>query len=235
MVIQEMSAPNLPEVVNRILVNEFTEEMAEEFYRKAWMFSQNNPDAFILIEIDSYGGDAYALIKMIETMNSIPNPFITYCKGKAMSCGAILLSYGDIRFCGHFSRVMIHKVSAGFPSFGDCDDDVEMATETARINDLLLGLLAKSCGLTLEELHLKIRETTSGKEIWLSAEEAEAFGLVDKIGVPEVKEEPQWAIDLHDIKYKRESLIPKDAKPGKKKTTKRVKKKITKKRRKFTR
>ena len=53
------------------------------------------------------------LASMIETMDEVPNPIITVAHGMAMSCGAVLLSHGDIRFVGKNSRIMVHEVSGG--------------------------------------------------------------------------------------------------------------------------
>ncbi len=84
---------------DEIWVIEFTAESAQEFREKLLEQSKDNPNRPIIVYIDSYGGQVDALAKMISTMDEIPNPIITACVGKAMSCGAILLSHGDIRFC----------------------------------------------------------------------------------------------------------------------------------------
>src|ERR1700693_3667985 len=112
---------------DEILVNDFTEDSAQEFRDKLLEAAKDDPMKPIVVYIDSYGGEVDALAKMIETMDEVSNPVITVAMGKAMSCGAMLLSHGDIRFCGKHSRVMIHEVSIG--TGGDVHDVESTAKE----------------------------------------------------------------------------------------------------------
>ena len=89
---------------DEIWVIEFNEESAQDFRTSILKKSKENSHAPIIIYIDSYGGYVDSLAKMIATMDEIPNPKVTVCMGKAMSCGAILLSHGDLRFCDQHSR-----------------------------------------------------------------------------------------------------------------------------------
>lgn len=169
-----------------IWVNEFTEKSALKFREQVLDFASKDDDRPVIIRIDSYGGYVDSLASMIETIDSIPNPIITSCEGKAMSCGAILLSHGDYRFCGKHSRILIHEVSAG--SIGDVHDMYNDATEVKRLNTYFLGLLAKNCGRKggYTALRKEIKEH-DGRDIYLDAHKALDFGIVDEIGVPTVK------------------------------------------------
>jgi len=105
--------------------------------------------------------------------------------GKAMSCGAILLSHGHLRYCAPNSRVMVHEVSSG--TGGDVHDMYNDATEAKRLNKHFLGLLAHNCNLKggFEGLrkHIKQRD---GREVWMSPSEAHKFGIVDEVGTPSI-------------------------------------------------
>ena len=69
----------------------------------------------IPVVIDSYGGQVYSLMSMIAAIESAELPVATIVEGKAMSCGAVLLSFGEqgMRFADPHATVMIHDVSSG--------------------------------------------------------------------------------------------------------------------------
>lgn len=167
-----------------IWVTKFDEEHAQKFRQQVLDAASGDPSRPIVIYIDSYGGYVDALAKMIETLDEIPNPIVTCCMGKAMSCGAMLLSHGDVRFLGKHSRVMVHEVSSG--TIGNVQDMKDDVKETVRLNEYFMGLLAKNCGFAnYEELRAVIKEQ-DGRERYLVGNEALAFGIVDAIGLPKV-------------------------------------------------
>lgn len=177
-----------------IWVNEFNEKSAQKFREQVIAMSERGgPQLIIPVFIDSYGGYVDSLAKMIETMDSVPNRFATVVSGKAMSCGAILLSHGDVRYCGPYSRVMIHNIHGG--TWGDAYDKEQNAKETMRMQRQFMGLLAENCGLTYEKLAAKIKSSISSKEIWLDAKEAFDFGIVDHVDTPTFTPVIQMAVD----------------------------------------
>lgn len=167
-----------------VTVNKFTEEAANKFAKDvadAASLDTNHP---ITINIDSYGGQVYSLINMIETMRSVPNPFITVCKGKAMSCGALLLAMGDQRFCGKDSSVMIHEVSSGV--IGNVDDMKVETKEVERLNIQMMTLLAEKMNMTFQKLKDLIN-VDGRRELYLTAEDAKKYGLVHAVGLPLIR------------------------------------------------
>lgn len=192
---------------NEIWVNEFTEKSAQEFREQVLERSDPEGRMVIPIYIDSYGGYVDSLAKMIETMDEVNNRFITVCMGKAMSCGAILLSHGDLRFCGKFSRIMVHNVSSA--SWGDAYSMKAGSDEALRLNKIFMGFLAKNCGMTYDQLQIHIKAATDSKEIWMSPEDALKFGLVNRIGTPELAPIIQWVCETVPHKNKMNLKEPK--------------------------
>ncbi len=188
-----------------IWVNSFTEQSALKFRNQVLKWADKGEGVVIPVFIDSYGGQVDSLANMIETMDSVPNMFVTICMGKAMSCGAIMLSHGDIRWCGARSRVMVHNVSS--VSWGDAFQLQSGAEEAMRLNQIFLGLLAENCGITYEDLQEILKETTCGKELWLSANEAYQFGLIDHVGIPQINHSLKPHIDFS---VEKERLTDKD-------------------------
>lgn len=213
-----------------IWVHDFTEKAAQRFRARVLKIAENDPNQLIPVYIDSYGGYVDALATMIETMNEVDNRFITICSGKAMSCGAILFSHGDIRYVGDYSRIMIHNVSK--MSWGDCYSLKAASDEAMRLNNVFMGLLAENCDITLDELQKRIRDATDSKEIWLSPNDAKEFGIADFVGTPNVQPVLYWQVETKLPKGRLEDDVrSKKKKVKKKKTTKKktTKRKVTRK------
>lgn len=198
------------DLTGEVWVNKFDEESAQKFRYQLIGRAEMDMTVPILIYIDSYGGSVDALAKMIATMNEIPNKTITVCMGKAMSCGAILLSHGDYRFCDPLSRVMIHNVSS--VAWGDVDSLHASVAETERLQKMFIGLLARNCGKTYTEIRKSIKDASDdGKEIYLDAKGAQEYGVVDEVGAPILVPKVLWEYFSAPTKVRGKGFIPKDA------------------------
>jgi ATP-dependent Clp protease protease subunit len=203
-----------------IVVNEFTQDSAQEFREDVLDESRGDPLKPIVIYIDSYGGQVDALGKMLETLDEVPNPIITVAIGKAMSCGAMLLSHGDIRFVGKHARVMVHEVSGG--SSGDVHDVNADVEEIKRLNKYFMGLLAKNCGIKggYDALRKNIKEQ-DGREHYMDAAASVKFGIADYIGMPKVNRMKIYQVEITPPKQKITKNKPAPKGKGKKSETKR--------------
>ena len=103
----------------------------------------------------------------------------TYCIGQAASMGAVLLAGGAAgkRYCLKNSRVMIHQVSGGFR--GTTADINIQAKEMNRYMDTLMEILARHTGKPDEEVR-----KDCDRDYFMSAEESQAYGIVDKVVEP---------------------------------------------------
>ena len=101
-----------PPVIVR--VNKFDEESAKKFSDSIAQ-AHNTGQKVIPVVIDSYGGQVYSLKTMISAIKHSELPIATIVEGKAMSCGAVLLTFGEdgLRFADPDATVMIHDVSSG--------------------------------------------------------------------------------------------------------------------------
>jgi ATP-dependent Clp protease protease subunit len=215
-----------------IWVTKFDEEHAQKFRQAVMDVAKSDPSRPVVIYIDSYGGYVDALAKMIETLDEITNPVVTVCMGKAMSCGAILLSHGDVRFLGRHSRIMVHEVSSG--TIGNVQDMKEDVKETVRINEHFMGLLAKNCGFKNYEEFRQVIKQQDGRDRFLVGEDAIKFGIVDAIGLPKIGARAIYEVTKQPVKplfgnRNKQSILSAPAK-GKKKSARRTKKSDTKKR-----
>ena len=168
-----------------VTVNKFNEESAHQF-KKDMVKAQNSGQKIIPIEIDSYGGEVYSLLKMIDVIKASSVPVATICIGKAMACGAILLTFGaeGHRYMAPSSTVMIHDVSSG--SWGKVEDIKTDAKEVDRLNQFVYRMMANNCGKD-SEYFLKIVHEKSHADWYLDAEEAKKHNVVNHLRVPKMK------------------------------------------------
>lgn len=96
-----------------IRLSKFDESNAKAF-SAAMMKAQNTGQPVVPVIIDSYGGQVYSLMSMISDIKNSRIPVATIVQGKAMSCGAILFSFGTdgYRYMDPDATLMIHDVSS---------------------------------------------------------------------------------------------------------------------------
>lgn len=174
-----------------IWVNEFTEGAAKKFCEEMLKASQKDSHQPLVVYIDSYGGAVDALAAMIAVIDTVPNQVITACTGKAMSCGAILLSHGDYRLVSPHGRVMIHEVSS--VTWGNVNDIKTDTKETDRLNKYFMDLLARNCGLKSAK---DLPFSNERRDWYLNATESVKFGIVDEIGTPRVEKIVRFDVHL---------------------------------------
>lgn len=164
------------------MIGEFDQESALNMRKSILEQAAYSSDMPIIIYINSYGGEVDSLNSILETIDSVPNKVITVCAGCAMSCGAVLLAYGDDRYIGQHSRVMIHQVQA---IVGGSVMELKNCHEASdKLNKKLIQILADRTGKSLEALEA-IFNTNLDK--YFTAKQAKRFGIVDKIGVPRLE------------------------------------------------
>jgi ATP-dependent Clp protease protease subunit len=168
-----------------IRVRKFDETAAKEFsslINKA----QNSGQPIIPVIIDSYGGQVYSLMSMISDIKHSKIPVATIVQGKAMSCGAILFSFGaeGHRYMDPDSTVMIHDVSS--MSWGKVEEIQASAEETSRLNKKIYTMMAENCGHH-KDYFLDIVHDKGHADWFLEADECKKHNLANHIHVPEMK------------------------------------------------
>lgn len=177
-----------------IWLNDVTESSAKDFAAVTLKTAYEDPMRPIMVYIDSLGGEVDALNSILSLMDSIPNQVVTVCTGKAMSAGCVILAHGDLRFASPHSRIMIHEISGG--AVGNIIDVVADSQEMTRLNERLLEQFAKDCGIKGGVKKVQKILGEKGRDYYMSAEEAIAFGAVDQIGVPRLLRSNYWSLDI---------------------------------------
>ena len=177
--IKEFELANNPVIVT---VNKFDEESAKDFRNKV-SIAHNTGQKVVPVIIDTYGGQVYSLMSMISTIQSSELPVATIVQGKAMSCGAILFSFGKegYRFIDRDSTVMIHDVSSA--QWGKVEELRSSADEAKRLNDKVFKMMSRNIGKPEDYFIKKIHD--KGHADWyLDAQECLDLGLANHIRVP---------------------------------------------------
>ncbi|TNH06948.1 ATP-dependent Clp endopeptidase proteolytic subunit ClpP [Testudinibacter sp. TR-2022] len=135
-----------------------------------------DPEKDINLYINSPGGVVTAGLAIYDTMQFIKPDVRTLCIGQACSMGAFLLAGGAAgkRFALPHSRVMIHQPLGGYR--GQASDIQIHAQEILKIRDTLNNRLAFHTGQPLDKI-----ERDTERDNFMSATEAQAYGLVDEV------------------------------------------------------
>jgi len=130
----------------------------------------------IYLYINSPGGSVTAGMAIYDTMNFIKPAVSTLCVGMAASMGAFLLSAGEKgkRFALPNAKVMIHQPLGG--TQGQATEIEIHAREILKTREQLNKILAERTGQPLERI-----EKDTERDYFLSADEAQAYGLVDQV------------------------------------------------------
>ncbi len=135
-----------------------------------------DPDKDIAFYINSPGGSVTAGMAIYDTMQYIKCDVSTICIGMAASMGAFLLSSGakGKRFALPNSEIMIHQPLGGMQ--GQVTDIKIHADRLLRIKNNLNTILANNTGKPLDVI-----VTDTERDNFMSADEAVAYGLIDKV------------------------------------------------------
>ncbi len=170
---------NFPVIIR---VRSFTEAAAKEF-SSLMMRAHNTGQTVIPIVIDSYGGQVYSLMSMISDIKNSRLPIATIVQGKAMSCGAILFTFGHegMRYMDEDSTVMIHDVSS--MGWGKVEEIKADAAEAERLNKKIFHMMAKNCGKN-KKYFLDLIHEKGHADWYLDSDECLEHNLTNKIEWP---------------------------------------------------
>ena len=143
-----------------------------------------NPKKEVSKYINSPGGVVTSGLAVYDTMQFIRPAVSTLCTGQAASMGSLLLAAGakDLRFALPNARIMVHQPSGGFQ--GQATDIMLHAQEILNLKRRLNEIYVKHTGQPLKKI-----EDALERDMFLTAEMAKDFGLIDKV-IEKRPEEP---------------------------------------------
>lgn len=137
-----------------------------------------DPDKDICLYINSPGGQVTAGFAIYDTIKYIRCDVSTICIGLAASMGAFLLSSGTKgkRFVLPNSEVMIHQPLGG--AKGQASDIEIQTKQILKVKTKINKILSENTGQPLSKI-----EKDADRDFYMDANEAVAYGLVDKVYV----------------------------------------------------
>ena len=135
-----------------------------------------DPEKDIHFYINSPGGSVTDGFAIYDTMHYVKCDVATYCIGMAASMGAFLLAGGTKgkRFVLPNAEIMIHQPSGG--ARGQATEIQIVAENILKTKKKLNEMLAANTGKPIEVI-----EKDTDRDNYMSAEEALAYGIIDKV------------------------------------------------------
>jgi len=152
------------------------DELANVTVAELLHLESEDPDKDIVLYINCPGGDVYAGLAIYDTMQFVKPAVSTICVGIAMSLGALLLAGGapGKRLALPNAKILIHQLWGGFE--GEASDIEIQARETLALKRRLEELITKHTGQPLEKV-----ATDTDRDYFMSAEDAVAYGIIDRV------------------------------------------------------
>jgi len=152
------------------------EHLASLVVAQLLFLEAEDPEKDICIYINSPGGSVTAGMAIYDTMQYVKPDISTICVGMAASMGAFLLSAGTKgkRFALPNAEIMIHQPLGGIN--GQAEDIRIHAEWIIKTREKLNVILSKNTGQPLATI-----EKDTDRDNFMSAPEAAAYGLVDKV------------------------------------------------------
>ncbi|MDI9510332.1 MAG: ATP-dependent Clp endopeptidase proteolytic subunit ClpP [Bacillota bacterium] len=158
------------------LGEEVTDTAASIIVAQLLFLESEDPGKDINFYINSPGGSVTAGMAIYDTMNYIKCDVSTICIGMAASMGAFLLAGGakGKRLALPNAEVMIHQPSGG--ARGQATDIKIVADNIMRTKKKINEILAANTGKPLDVI-----EVDTERDFYMSAEEAQNYGIIDGI------------------------------------------------------
>ncbi len=159
------------------LGEEIDDHQASLIIAQLLFLEAESPEKDIYLYINSPGGSVTAGMAIYDTMQYVKPNVATICMGQAASMAAVLLAGGakGKRFALPHSRVLLHQPL--LHGLGGQASDIDIhARNIIRLRGRLEQILAGHTGQSLEKIH-----SDTDRDFILEAEEAVAYGLVDKV------------------------------------------------------
>ena len=152
------------------------DQVANSIVAQLLFLDREDPERDISLYINSPGGMIYAGLAIMDTMQLIRADVSTIAIGVTASMGTVLLSVGQKgkRYALPNTTVHMHQALGG--GSGQASDVEIAARELLRNNAKIRQILADATGQTLDQI-----KHDTDRDIYMTAEEAKAYGLVDEI------------------------------------------------------
>jgi ATP-dependent Clp protease protease subunit len=158
------------------LAGEVDDAAAHRITAQLLLLAADDPARDITLYVNSPGGSVTAGMAIYDTMQLIPSDVTTWAVGFAASMGQFLVSAGTPgkRYVLPHARILMHQPSA---RLGGTATDVSIgAAVFGAMKREIAELTARHTGQPVEAV-----VADADRDRWFTAEEAQAYGLVDHV------------------------------------------------------
>jgi ATP-dependent Clp protease protease subunit len=159
-----------------LLTGEINKEMGERVIRQLLLLESLSSDP-INVFIDSPGGDVDAGFAIFDMIRFVKAPVRILGMGLVASAAALILLAvpKERRYALPHSQYLIHQPLSGIRGVAT---EIEIhARELEKTRARINLIIAEATGQTVERV-----EKDTDRDYWMNAEEAQAYGLISKIG-----------------------------------------------------
>ena len=159
-----------------LLGSEVDDAAANQICAQLLFLEGEDPKADVWLYVNSPGGSITAGMAIYDTMQFISCDVATVCVGLAASMGQYLLTAGakGKRYSLPNARIMMHQPLAGLR--GQAADIAIQAEQLRFIKERMAELTSLHSGKPVDDIR-----RDSERDRWFSAEQAQQYGLVDKV------------------------------------------------------
>lgn len=160
------------------LGTEINSIVANNIVAQLLYLDHEDPEREIQVYIQSPGGEIYAGLAIFDAMRQIKAPVSTTAIGMTASFGTVLLAAGrkGLRYALPNATIHMHQPLSYGGGGGQASDIAIHAREIVRLKERLNAILSEATGQSTEVI-----ERDTDRDVYLSAEKAKEYGLVDRI------------------------------------------------------
>jgi ATP-dependent Clp protease protease subunit len=162
-----------------LLYGELNEENCHKVCKKLIYIKECMKTKTVKIILNSIGGEVYHGLLIYNTIQDLVKSGIKVnieARGLCASMGVIILVAGSHKSASKYTRFLLHEVSGSF-EYGKTSELKEQSAELEKLNKILDELVASKSKLSVD----KLQKITRKKDLWISAEDALRYGLIEEI------------------------------------------------------
>jgi len=158
------------------------DQVANLIVAQLLFLNREDSEREIHMYINSPGGQIYAGLAIYDTMKMLSNKISTVAVGVTASFGTVLLAAGTkgSRYALPHATIHMHQPLGG--AQGQATDIEIQAKEIMRLKSRLTEILSETTGQPIDTI-----QKDTERDLFLTAEQAVEYGLVDKILTPPEK------------------------------------------------
>lgn len=135
----------------------------------------------IVVNISSLGGDVDHGLAIHDLLASNDAEVETHVIGMTASAATIIAQAGNVRTMSDNALYLVHR--AWTIGMGNSNDFEALAKDLNKLDDRISNIYAKRSGFDKDDF-MSLMNESNGDGIWISAEEAKEYGLIDEISEP---------------------------------------------------